>query len=186
MRRAVLTIVGLGLLGAPVARAAEPSLFETFKAVCFDTRADTQKALAAAGPAWTDVPVFPGVVRKTRQVGDERWNLVLMEQVSAKGEHGGAPFPIRMRVCKLSANVASGGVNASVRALMGADPTIVGKAGPVWNYFDEPDGRRFLSGAEQTAGVKNLVAKEPVDMVMSSEGTTSAEVDFVEVSRVEP
>jgi hypothetical protein len=182
MQKTVLTIVALGLFGASAARAAEPSLFAVFKAACFDTHADPQKALAALGPGWSDAPAqVAGAVHKTRQVGAERWDVQLLEMTEAEGERG-APFAMRMRMCTASTSSVATDVKAAQHGLMGVAPTDHSATGPVWSFFDEPGGRRFVTDKD-AAAMNGLVAKHPLRIVMSNDGPATRGAGFTEMSR---
>jgi hypothetical protein len=185
MQKALLTMIALGLLGAPSARAAEPSLFELYKAACFDTHADPEKALAALGPGWSDGPeTLVGGVHKTKRAGGARWDLQLLETVEPKGERG-APFAIQMRICTVTTSSITTGIYAAVRGLMGAEPTERGEVGPIWEYYDEPGGRRFVR-RQDNAAASDLVASQPLRIVTSREGPTASGAAFTEISRLEP
>jgi hypothetical protein len=85
MSRIVLAIAALMLLAVP-AQAA--SLFETYKAICVDTRADSAKVEAALGPEWEAVtpPDFVQKVNpklyRVRTLAGAKWTVTVTEQTA--------------------------------------------------------------------------------------------------------
>ena len=84
-RATAVAFVVLGLWLSQT-HAGELPLFEAYKAICHDTRADPQKALAALGPGWDDAPVpqpdqGTKQIRKVKMVGAARWELVLVARL---------------------------------------------------------------------------------------------------------
>jgi hypothetical protein len=149
MQKAMLTVIALGLLAASAARAAEPSVFEVWKAACFDTRADPEKALAALGPGWRDGPPVTDTkgikAVKMRGEGADEMQVELAELVAPKGA-GGAPVAQRIRLCMVT-GVRGAGLRAQVQATLGAPPTRVRADALSWVWFDGPAGRTYMARA---------------------------------------
>lgn len=183
LRATAAAFVVLGLWPSQ-AHAAEPSLFEAYKAVCHDTRADPQKALAALGPGWSDSPLpqpDPALhqVHKVKQIGPERRELLLVERVLPKGTDQ-SPFAKRMRICMLTASSQATGLKASVSALMGAPPNGQPGGATSWTYDDAPGGRQFFTGG--TAAETNArIAKGPLVIVIVAETPQGDVAGFTEV-----
>lgn len=176
----------LGLV-ASQARAADPSIFEVFKAACFDTRADPQKAVAALGPGWSDAGVAPSdgravQVRKVKTVGADQWELMVIQRDLPKGADQ-TPFPKRMRMCAVTTSAKASGLTASVRTLMGVAPNGKARGGLAWGYADEPAGRKFF--ASDTAAETNAwLAKAPLVVVMATTAPQGEGAAFTEVRRL--
>ena len=185
LRAAAIACVVLGVWLSP-ARAAEPSIFEAYKAVCQDTRADPQKALAALGPGWDDSPIpapdaATRMIHRVRTIGTERRELLMIERVIPKGSDQ-SPFAKRMRVCMLTTSSLDSGLQASVSAMMGAPPNAHPDGGALeWTYVDAPAGREYYTGG--TAAETNArVAKAPLVIVLAGETPQGGVAGFTEVS----
>ncbi|HSZ50506.1 MAG TPA: hypothetical protein VK801_02955 [Caulobacteraceae bacterium] len=187
-RAAGIAVIALGF-GLSHARAAEPSLFETYKSICFDTRADPQKALAVLEPGWSDAPV-PKPAPDTRQfhkvkkVGAEHWELLLIEHDFPPGADK-TPFAKRMHVCMLYTSARASALKASVAAMMGAPPNQRPQGGGVaWSYFDQAEAREYYSGGK-TEETNARLAKAPLVFVMVGETPQGEVVGFTEVEKLE-
>ena len=185
-RATAVAFVVLGLWLSQT-HAGELPLFEAYKAICHDTRADPQKALEALGPGWGDAPV-PQLdqgtrqIRKLKMVGAARWELVLVEHVFPRGADE-TPFAKRMRICMLSTTSRASGLKASVSALMGAPPNGAPDGGLSWTYADEPAGPLYFSAA--TAAETNArLAKAPLVIVMVGETLQGDVAGFTEVRAI--
>ena len=187
LRASGIALVVLGLVLSH-ARASEPAVFEAYKSICYDTRAEPEKALAALGADWRDAPV-PRLGPDTRQshkvrkVGSERWDLLLIEHEFPPGADK-APFAKRMHVCMLSTSARTSALKASVTALMGAPPNQRPQGGLVWSYFDEAGGRVYVSGGK-TAETNAHLAKAPLVFVMVGEVSQGEVAGFTEMSKIE-
>ena len=188
MRRAVgIAAIALGF-GLSHAHAAEPSLFDTYKSICFDTRADPQKALAALEPGWSDAPV-PKIGPDTRQfhkvkkVGSEHWELILIEHDFPPGADK-TPFAKRMHVCMLSTSARTSALKTSITALMGAPPNKRSQTELAWSYFDEAAAREYYSGGK-TAETNERLSKAPLVFVIIGETSQGEVAGFTEVRKIE-
>jgi hypothetical protein len=187
LRATGLAVVVLGLWLSQ-AQAAEPPLFAAYKAICHDTRADPQKAVAALGPGWSDAPVPQAApearqVHRVKTVGAERWELLLVERVLPKGSDQ-STFAKRMRICILSTSARATGLKGQVSALMGAPPNGQPAEGAAsWTYADAAAGRQYFSSG--TAAETNArIAKAPLVIVMVGETAQGDVAGFTEVSAI--
>ena len=183
-RASGIALIALGLSGAQ-AQAADAPAFAAYKSICYATRADPLRALAALGPGWTDAPSpqAPGTqAHKVKTAGATRWELLLIEQVLPKGSDQ-TPFAKRMRICLLTTSSPSSGLKAAVSALMGAPPNAQPPGGLSWSYFDSASGREYYSTG--TAAESNArLAKAPLVIVMAGETPQGGVAGFTEVRAV--
>jgi hypothetical protein len=190
MRLAMFAPVLLVLLWFTVARSAEPSLFETYRTLCSDTRADPERVLGALGAGWVDAPMpeLPNIVksfRKTRATsGGGQLILIVTESLLTKNGET-PPFDERLRVCMLSRAGATVPIKAAMRVEIGAAPTGQKPTSDSWTYFDEPLGRHMFADISASEW-KARLAKAPLVMVMAMEAPLGSSAAFTEVQRVGP
>jgi hypothetical protein len=186
MRLATLTLLALGGLVATPVRAAAPSLFETFRAVCYATHADPSKALAAAGAGWTDAPATGAdpdglKAHRTRTIGGATWDLKLIQTEVAAGADQ-APFPKRLRICLISTTAPTSGLQAATRDLLGGTAGQESSHGLGWAYFDGAP-RRYITGALTPAETNAGLAKDPLDIIVANETDAGAAIAITDVRK---
>jgi hypothetical protein len=187
MREAVLISAALLLAGPPAARAAEPSLFEAYKALCVKTRSDPAKVRAALGPEWTPLkpPTGPHApLGWARQVGGDVWKLSVGETPMPTGWSDN-PYPARMRLCMLTTVRPGSGIGAAMRRSFGRVPSSTKLGYSSWTYIDAPAGRRFLPDHSR-GGIWSSVALAPFVLEQAGESQKGDLASWMEIRRAEP
>jgi hypothetical protein len=154
MPRRLAALAALSLLVAATgASAAEPSLVQSYKALCYDTHADTKTALAKAAAAGWRAPdqpppgAPPGLTFRTRKLGAKRLDLMVGEQETPAGQQ--FPFATKLRVCIVAASPGRIAVHKAMRDLVGVEP--LSRKGGTWGWgYSEAAGKRdFKTPASQ-------------------------------------
>jgi hypothetical protein len=193
MHKAPLMLSALALAGAvsgaSQAQAAEPSLFETYKALCVDTRGDPHKVEAALGPEWTQaaglvmgLPEQPKL-RRTRKVGADAWTLVVVEKTYPAAP-GGSPFPVRMRGCGIETSVHGTGAVAGLRSHLGGLPVEEKDGVLSSSYFEAAAGPRPAPQAP-LADLAAGLADAPFVIQAARETATGDFIVFTELRRAD-